>query len=106
MKKLSSVFLGLFIAVSVGCGDDPETAKAEQLISKFNCSVTSIPEDADVTVRYNFNAMQDDKDKANTWLDHYKNGQREFNVPISQTIQSQLDVYTSSCESLGGHLVN
>ncbi|WP_281963607.1 hypothetical protein [Acinetobacter johnsonii] len=106
MKKLSSVFLGLFIAVGVGCGDDPEIAKAEQLISKFNCSVTSVPEDADITVRYNFNAMQDDKDKVNTWLAHYKNGLNEFNSPISEVIQSQLKVYSSSCESLGGHLVN
>lgn len=67
---------------------------------------TSVPEDADITVRYNFNAMQDDKDKVNTWLAHYKDGVNEFNSPISEVIQSQLKVYSSSCESLGGHLVN
>ena len=105
MKKLSLVFLGLFITISVGCGDDPEIAKAEQIITQFKCSVTSVPEDADITVRYNFNAMQDDKDKVNVWLAHYKDGVHEFKSPISEVIQSQLNVYSSSCESLGGHLI-
>lgn len=106
MRKLMSVFACLFIVLSIGCSADPEIAKAEQLIRKFNCSVSSLPENAQITEHYNFNAMQDDKDKANTWLAHYKNGSNEFQSPISSVIQSQLKVFESSCNSLGGHLVN
>lgn len=106
MKKLTSALFGLYVILAGGCATDPEIKKAEQLINKFNCSVTSIPDNADITTRYNFNAMQDDKEKANKWLANYKNGVQEFNSPISDTIQSQLKVFKSSCESLGGHLVN
>lgn len=110
MKKLTLILSSLFAVFIVGCDSttstNTELMKAESLMGRFSCSITSVAEDADAMDNFNFNAMQNDKDKVNTWLANYKNGQHEFNSPISEVIQSQLEVYTSSCESLGGHLVN
>lgn len=105
MKYMQFLGLGLFIALGAGCSGDTEIAKSEALIQQFKCSVTSLPANADFMDSFSFNAMQNDKDKANFWLSNYKKGMNDFNKPISEVIEGQLKLYQSSCESLGGHLV-
>ena len=87
------------------CSQNPDLKKAEQLVKEFNCSVTHIASDANIIDQYNFNAMQSDKEKVEFWLSNYKKGMNDFNQPLSEIITRQLEVFTSSCESLGGHLV-
>ena len=105
MLKIFNLFLGLSIASLVSGCADTEIKRSQNILKKFNCSVTSLPPNSSMIDTYNFNSMQNDKEKISAWIENYKKGMKNFNEPLDSITQKQLELFESSCKSLGGHLI-
>lgn len=54
--------------------------------------------------QFYLDSMKNDIDKVKTWIANHKQYQSDFNEPISTTIERQFDIFSNSCESIGGHI--
>lgn len=84
-------------------GHSKEIKASEALLDAFECknietqNIVSSPMNS-----YHHQILASSKEKASEYLAHYKNGNILFELPLSEVIEQQYELYTTACENLGG----
>lgn len=104
MKPYLALFSFCFLsACSISLSK--EIKQAEKLLQYFDCQ--NIERDqADHSSMTNFHeqALASSKQKAQSYLESYQQGDKIFDLPLPEVIETQLQSYTAACQSLGGVL--
>lgn len=77
-----------------GCSYKPEHAHAKELMLQFTCPTTN---------GVWTNLMENNKDKAQKFMENYEKGLHLFDSPIDEVIQMQLNQFKEACESSNGN---
>ena len=51
---------------------------------------------------YHEQLLHSAKQKAENYIESYKNGETLFDIPLSAVVEQQYDIYKDACQNLGG----
>ncbi|MHA3054991.1 hypothetical protein E0H77_01395 [Acinetobacter sp. ANC 4633] len=79
-----------------------EVKRSELLLSHFSChnyanSISPINS-------FHEQTLTTTKQKATDYIQHYKDGDKLFNIPLDDVINQQYKLYKEACQSIGGVL--
>ena len=79
-----------------------EVKRSELLLSHFSChnyegSISPINS-------FHEQTLTTTKQKAVDYVQHYKDGDKLFSIPLDEVITQQYDLYKTACQSIGGVL--
>lgn len=103
MKFLALLGCTLFLT---GCllGTSNEVKKSEQIFKQFHCAnIESQGGDSPIN-SYHQQTLNVTKQKSESYIQHYKDGDQLFKIPLDQVISQQYQLYKEACQSLGGIL--
>ncbi|ALH95516.1 hypothetical protein [Acinetobacter equi] len=88
-----------------GCmfSNSNEIKKAEKILEQFSCA--NIESSAMVhtsITSYHERSLYGSKQKAQEYIENYKNGDEIFDIPLSEVIEQQFTIYKEACQNLGG----
>lgn len=84
-------------------GKSREMSKAEYLLAQFEChKVESAQMAHSAITSHHQHSLGSSKQKAYAYLEHYRNGDEDANLPLLDVIEQQFDIYKAACQSLGG----
>ncbi|MBU3084241.1 hypothetical protein [Acinetobacter seifertii] len=88
-----------------GCifGQSSELKRAEKLLNNFQCKNVETSEMPTSSINsYYQQTLAVSKDKANSYVESYKNGEELFDMPLDEVVKKQYELYKAACDSLGG----
>jgi len=79
-----------------------EVKRSELILSHFNChnyegSISPINSFHEQTLTVT-------KQKSVDYIQHYKDGEKLFNIPLDEVVNQQYELYKDACQSIGGVL--
>ena len=95
---LGSIFLS-------GCifSTSSDLKKAEKILEKFQCSNIESTEIVHTSITsYHEKALYGSKQKAKDYIESYKDGEKLFDIPLSEVLNQQYSIYKDACQNLGG----
>ena len=90
-----------------GCVFSSELKKSEGMMKNFECTNienNQIPHNS--VTSYFESSLYSSKQKASTYIENYKNGEKDFDIPLHEVIEQQFVVYKEACQNLGGIIKN
>ncbi|WOE31579.1 MULTISPECIES: hypothetical protein [unclassified Acinetobacter] len=76
---------------------------AEQLFDKFHCNNIESNQMLHSSITsYHERTLYNSKQKAQQYIERYKEGETLFNIPLSEVIEQQYLIYIEACQNLGG----
>lgn len=103
--KLYFVPLSLCLLSACSISLSKEIQQAEKLLQHFDCqNVERDQTDHSTMTNFYEQALASSKQKAQSYLESYQQGDKKFNLPLPEMIEIQLESYTAACQSLGGVL--
>lgn len=103
MKYLALLGCSFFLT---GCllGASSEVKKSEQIFKQFHCdNIEQQGIDSPIN-NYHQQTLNVTKQKAENYIQHYKDGDRLFKIPLNEVVDQQYQLYKNACQSLGGIL--
>ena len=101
--KVITVFVGIFLLTGCVFGTSKDIKKAELLLNKFECNNVESSQIAHSSITaYHELTLYSSKQKASSYVQSYKDGEKLFDIPLNEVIEQQYSVYKSACEYLGG----
>ncbi|AKQ31465.1 hypothetical protein [Acinetobacter baumannii] len=88
-----------------GCifGQSSEVKRAEKLLNNFQCKNIETSEISTSSINsYYQQSLAVSKEKANSYVESYKNGEELFAMPLDEVVEQQYQLYKAACDSLGG----
>lgn len=99
MKTLTVLCIMLTLT---GCFSH-DLSHAEQLLSQFHCSkIENSQMSHGGVTQYYQDVLFSSKSKAESYVQHYKDGDTQFDLPVTEMIELQYERYKAACQSLGG----
>ena len=81
--------------------------KSEQLLQNFQCSQIEMSQMSHTSMTdYYQHSLYSSKSKAESYIEHYQQGDKLFDIPLSEVVQQQYDLYKDACQNLGGILAS
>ena len=101
MKFITTLLSTLLLA---GCMSS-DLKKSEQLLQNFQCSQIEMSQMSHTSMTDHYqHSLYSTKSKAEAYIEHYHQGEKLFDIPLSEVVQQQYELYKSACQSLGGIL--
>lgn len=80
-----------------------EVKHAEKMLSYFQCNnIESVEMTHSSITAYYEQSLALSRQKAESYIQSYKDGNELFDLPLSEVIEQQYLVYQAACENLGG----
>jgi hypothetical protein len=99
------IFMPVMVFLLTGCmfGTSSEIRKAEKLFDQFHCNniETSQMGRSSIT-SFHEHKLASSKQKAQSYIQSYKQGEHLFDLPLEQVIEQQFFIYKAACQNLGG----
>ncbi len=102
MKIWSAVASLLFLS---GCmfNSSQDLQHAERLFAQFHCQNVESTQVAHSSITsYHEQSLAVSRQKAQSYIDSYKQGEQRFDLPLSEMVDQQYQTYRAACQSLGG----
>ncbi|KJV38777.1 hypothetical protein [Acinetobacter brisouii] len=102
MKLLLIPLISLYLS---GClfTSSNEVKRSELLLSHFSCHNYTDNSMSPIN-SFHEQTLNSTKQKATDYIQHYKNGDKLFNIPLDDVISQQYKLYKEACQSIGGVL--
>ncbi|ANF81376.1 hypothetical protein A3K93_03655 [Acinetobacter sp. NCu2D-2] len=99
MKALTALCSTLILT---GCFSN-DLHHAEHLLSKFHCTnIDSSQMSHGGVTQYYQQSLFSSKAKAENYVQHYKDGDSELEISLTEVVEQQYELYKAACQSLGG----
>lgn len=103
VMKILALFSSLILLTGCSFGSSAELIRAEKLFSQFECNnieSTQITH-SDINT-YHQQSLGATKAKVRSYIENYKDGEAELDMPLDEVVAQQYQLYKAACESLGG----
>lgn len=101
MKILSFLCLTFILTGCISTSKDIK--KAETLLIQFQCiNVESAQIPHSSITSYYEQSLYSSKQKASSYIDSYKHGEKLFEISLHEVVEQQYAIYKEACQSLGG----
>ncbi|MQW93342.1 hypothetical protein GFH30_04045 [Acinetobacter wanghuae] len=91
-----------FMLILTGCFSR-DLNHAEQLLSQFHCSkIENSQMSHGGVTQYYQQSLFSSKAKAENYVQHYKDGDSELEISLTEVVEQQYELYKAACQSLGG----
>ncbi|ATO18280.1 hypothetical protein BS636_00600 [Acinetobacter sp. LoGeW2-3] len=99
MKALAALSLTLLLTACMS----NDVQKAENTLKLFHCTgIESSQMQHNSVTQYYEHSLYSSKSKAESYIEQYKNGEESFEIPLSEVVTQQYELYKSACQNLGG----
>lgn len=103
IMKFYSVLLGSLMLVGCMFSNSSDIKKAEQIFENFQCNNIESTQIVRTSITsYHERALHSSKQKAENYIESYKQGEKLFTIPLSEVIEQQYLIYKEACQNLGG----
>ncbi|OTG87557.1 hypothetical protein B9T31_03385 [Acinetobacter sp. ANC 4558] len=76
---------------------------AEKILAQFQCTnIESTQLNHTSITTYHERILYISKQKSQNYIESYKNGDKLFDIPLSEVLTLQYSIYKDACQSLGG----
>ncbi|HJF28082.1 MAG TPA: hypothetical protein K8V79_07535 [Acinetobacter lwoffii] len=101
MKTITALLGSILLA---GCMSS-DLKKSEQMLDNFRCTKIETSQMSNNAVTdYYQQSLYSTKAKAESYIQQYQQGQKLFDIPLTEVVQQQYDLYKDACQNLGGIL--
>lgn len=103
--KMKTLILLAGIMLLTGCslGTSRDVKHAEKMLSHFQCNKIETAQMTHSSITsYHEQALASSRQKAESYVQSYKEGEELFDVPLSDVIKEQYFIYQEACQHLGG----
>lgn len=101
--KLYCVLLACTILSGCMFSHSSEIKKAEQIFEKFQCNNIESSQSSHSSISsYHERTLYSAKQKAQDYIESYKQGDALFTIPLPEVVEQQYVLYTDACQNLGG----
>jgi hypothetical protein len=101
--KLGFIFSSLLLFTGCMFGTSQEIQRAETLLAQFQChNVESNQIAHSAITSYHEQSLATSRKKAEHYIQSYKDGEHQFNLPLTNMVEEQYTKYHSACQALGG----
>ena len=77
--------------------------RAESLLKNFQChNIENTHMVHSAITTYHQQALSESREKAQRYIQHYQQGDKLFELPLSEVIEEQYQTYQTACQALGG----
>jgi len=102
MKTLI-LLAGMIVLTGCSLSTSREIKHAEKMLADFQCNKIETAQMTHSSITsYHEQALAASRQKAESYLQSYKNGEELFKVPLTEVIQEQYYIYQEACQHLGG----
>ena len=102
MKSLA-IFATAVVLAGCSISASRDIKKAEKLLNSFHCNNIESSQMAHSPITsYHEQLLHSAKQKAENYIESYKNGEKLFTIPLSAVIEQQYSIYKEACQNLGG----
>lgn len=99
MKALAVLIATLLLTACTS----KDVRKAEHVLELFQCTNIESSQVAHTGIsQYYEQSLYSSKNKATSYIEQYKNGQTTFDIPLTDMVEQQYELYKSACQNLGG----
>ncbi|MEB5929000.1 hypothetical protein [Acinetobacter schindleri] len=99
MKALAVLSLTLLLTACMS----HDAQKAEHILKLFHCKgIEPSQMQHNSVTQYYEHSLYSSKSKAEAYIEQYKNGEESFEIPLSEIVNHQYELYKSACQNLGG----
>ena len=102
---MKSLILLVAIILVTGCtlGTSRDIKRAEKILSQFQCNkIESTQMSHSPMISYHQRTLAISHQKALSYVKSYKEGEKLFDLPLSEVIEQQYSIYQAACQNLGG----
>jgi hypothetical protein len=101
--KLGFIFSSLLLLSGCMFGTSQEIQRAEAVLLQFQCRNVESNQIAHSPITsYHENSLTASRKKAEDYIQAYKDGSYDLNLPLSDIVKEQYSKYHSACQALGG----
>jgi hypothetical protein len=101
--KLPAAFAGAILLTGCPLGASQDIKNAEKLLADFQCNKIESAQMAHSPITaYHEQSLHGARQKAEQYIQSYKNGEKLFTIPLSTVIEQQYSIYKEACQNLGG----
>lgn len=101
--KLLAIFALVTLLAGCSTSSSRDIKKAEKLLSNFQCSNIESSQMAHSPITsYYEQSLSSSRQKAESYVQSYKDGNKLFNIPLSSVVEQQYSLYKEACQNLGG----
>ncbi|MFH7765287.1 hypothetical protein [Acinetobacter sp. BSP-28] len=102
MKTLI-LLAGIILLSGCSLTTSHEVKHAEKMLADFQCNKIETAQMAHSSITsYHEQALASSRQKAEFYVQSYKDGDELFNVPLTEVIEEQYFIYQEACLHLGG----
>lgn len=101
--RFYSVLLGSIFLSGCMFSSSSDIKKAEKTLEQFKCANIESSQMAHTSITsFHEKALYGSKQKATDYIESYKDGDKLFDIPLSEVIDQQYVIYKDACQNLGG----
>ncbi len=102
MKTLI-LLAGMILLSGCSLTTSHELKHAERMLANFQCNRIETAQMAHTSITsYHEQALASSRQKAESYVQSYKDGEELFKVPLTEVIEEQYYIYQEACQHLGG----
>lgn len=102
MKSLA-ICAGALVFTGCSFGLSHDIKKAEKQLSNFECkNIESTQMAHSPITSFYEQSLHGAKQKAQSYIESYKKGEKLFDLPLTTVIEQQYSLYKEACQNLGG----
>lgn len=102
MKPLA-IFALIILLAGCSTSSSRDIKKAEKLLENFQCgNIESSQMTHSPITSYHEQSLSSSRQKAESYIQSYKDGDKLFSTPLSSVIEQQYHLYKEACQNLGG----
>ena len=103
LMKLYSVLLGSIFLSGCIFSSSNDIKKAEKILEQFKCGNIESSQIAHTSITsFHEKALYGSKQKVIDYIESYKEGEKLFDIPLSEVVDQQYVIYKEACQNLGG----
>lgn len=103
MMKLCFALMSTALLSGCMLSSSQDIQNAEKLFEQFHCQNIESSQVAHSSItNYHAESLAVSRQKAQSYIESYKNGQKLFDLPLSEMVDVQYQKYRTACQSLGG----
>ncbi|OTG62511.1 hypothetical protein B9T29_06895 [Acinetobacter sp. ANC 3903] len=102
---MKTLILLAAIIVLTGCSlsTSRDVKHAEKMLSYFQCNNIETAQMAHSSITsYHEQSLASSRQKAESYVQSYKDGDKLFDVPLTEVVEEQYFIYQEACQHLGG----
>lgn len=101
--KILILLAGIILLSGCSLTTSHEVKHAEKMLADFQCNKIETAQMAHSSITsYHEQALASSRQKAEFYVQSYKDGDELFNVPLTEVIEEQYYIYQQACQHLGG----